>query len=391
MLNYLKCVVMPEGLKISAWLVVLFLLNADTIGRRDSAREVSAGSNLIRHEIQLIHPGISRTEPVERTLFEITDERGYSQAFYMNVETVVCGDSQCRIDTVRLYWTALGFFDRLVLPPGVDLEKAEGKAFDQEDYQKLNTILADKDCSLREVYKEEVVGSETTEGIDAIAGATIILNRNAYVEGAVWTCYTLWHWANGAVFSIIRGIAGSHFKSNDLLELLAGRENQQQVFALEEMMRRQLYEPEAIEAVRKTAAADDDQVAKLSIRYFEGAPPVVYFPVMAALLQGRDAKQRLRCLNSISSYPQPPPDGFHESISRLLPDWDDYPGINLWLRLLEQDDISSPVLLQNISLLMDRKDFIIARRVYWHLQGKELTPEQQQQLRVFEERYRERL
>ena len=62
----------------------------------------------------------------------------------MYVETVVCGDSQCKIDTVKIYWNALGYYDRLVVPFGVELEKAEGKKFDSKDYEKLNTILSNK-------------------------------------------------------------------------------------------------------------------------------------------------------------------------------------------------------------------------------------------------------
>ena len=122
------------------------------------------------------------------------EKEGAADQFYMDVKTVVCGDSQCRIDTVRIFWDELGMYDRLVLPKGIQLEKAEGEHFDQADYKKLDAILADKNCSLKEVYKEEVVGTEATEGVDGISGATIILNNKDYVKGAVWTCYTLWHW-----------------------------------------------------------------------------------------------------------------------------------------------------------------------------------------------------
>lgn len=382
---------MPDLLPLTVGFCLVILMSASQPEKSPSAGQSKLNNGLIRHEIWIKHPGISVSEAVKQDLFEMVNQQDRSEEFYMNVETVVCGDAQCRLDTVRIYWTDLGIFSRLELPPDVALEKAEGKAFEQQDYRKLYTILANKDCSLKNVYKEEVVGSESTEGIDAVSGATIMLNRNDYIEGAVWTSYTLWHWVNGAAVPIIRKIAAAHFSAQELVEMLSTQETVRQIFALEEIIRRNLYEPEIIGAVREAAAAGNQQLAKLGIQYFEGAPASIFFQAMESLLRDCKPTQRLRYLKAISAYRPVPPDGFYTSLTALLYTWEDYPSIHSLLRVLEQKDVSAAPVLQNVVSLLGRQDFIIARSAYWFLQGKSLSPEQDRQLQAFYKKYHNRL
>lgn len=346
--------------------------------------------NTTRHTVQINHPGISLTESTERTLFEIKNEQGHSKEFYMNVETVVCGDSHCRIDTIQIYWDALGFFDRLVLPMGVELEKAEGEHFKQSDYNKLNTILANKNCSLKDVYKEEVVGTETTEGIDAYSGATIILNTNDYVEGAVWTCYTLWHWANGDIFSIIRNITSEHLSIDDLVVLLKKENTAEKIFGLEQMINHKYYQPQVINLILESAPNSNYKFSKLTIEYFKSSPSL-YFDSMKNLIKSGNQKQRLLYLNSVLETKKNAPTDFYESISQLLPKWNDYPSVNSFLTILENKNISIPSINQSIITLLDKENFVIARRAFWFLQNQNLNPKQQEKIRSFQNKNNERL
>ena len=56
----------------------------------------------IEHHIKVIHPGVSTSEPLERILLEVKNPQKETVEFYMEVETVLCSDDQCRIDVVRI-------------------------------------------------------------------------------------------------------------------------------------------------------------------------------------------------------------------------------------------------------------------------------------------------
>lgn len=345
----------------------------------------------IAHSIEVRHPGISTTETVSCTLYELTDDQGFSKSFYMDVATVVCGDAQCRIDTIRIYWTALGYYDRLVIPAGISLEKAEGQHFEQEDYEKLNSILADKDCSLKAVYKEEVVGTESSDGIDAITGATIILNNQDYVKGAVWTCYTLWHWANGDVYEIIRNIAGEHLATTDLLEQLAKQPIEYHFFAAEQFIQRQTYHPKVITAMKRNVFANHYPLTKLTIEYFEKATPPVYYETILEWLKSNQQKQRTLFLSSLLRNSDQIPNDFLSSLALAATNWDDYPSVHLFLSLLEEKPVVSLQTMETISNLLDHQNFIIARRAYWFLTEQVLSTSLQQKMKLFYQQEHDRL
>lgn len=353
-------------------LLFCLVVNAKTFSTQN------APSTIIPHSIQIKHLGISLTEKIEQTLFEVKNEKGQSEAFYMDVETVVCGDAQCKIDIIRVFWDELGFYSHLVLPAKVELEKADGKHFDQKDYDKLDEILANKKGSLKDVYKEEVVGSESSDGVDGISGATIILNTNDYVAGAVWTCYTLWHWTNGDIYSIIRNITSDNLSRDDLMVLFKNDSTKEKVFALEQMSRRELHQPEVVELVVENAPSNNYELTKLTIDYIENTSDTIFAEAIQTLLQQSTSKQRTPYLNALSTTKHPLPTSFWESISAFLTNWNDYPSINQLLNLLAQNKVVSASILNEMIGLLKQEDFILARRAYWFLEEQTLNQQQQQ-------------
>ena len=345
----------------------------------------------IRHQVKLIHPGVSLSDSMERTLVQIKRDQGQADLFYMNVETVVCGDAQCRIDTVRLFWNELGLYHNLKIPEGVALEKAEGKTFTKEDYEKLDHILADKNCSLRDVYKEEIVGRESTEGVDAITGATIVLHTKDYVKGAVWTCYTLWHWVNSDVQKIIRSIHGDELSAEQFSGYLKNENIAFKIFALEQMIRRKIYSEVLNELVLEQAPFDDHQLHKLIIKFVESLPNQIYYSDLQALIKCENHKLRLLCLNTLRDSPKEIPEDFFSQLSAQVFSWNSYQEIDLILNLASGKSLSSPAFVQQVIALLDNKNFLIARRAYWYLQGEPLSKEQESKLKTFQFEHKHRL
>ena len=63
------------------------------------------------------------------------------------------------------------------------------------------------------------------EEIDGISGATPKSISNAIVEGAVYTCYTIWHLANGYIRDHIQKLTDSICTSESLLDKLVTGDN----------------------------------------------------------------------------------------------------------------------------------------------------------------------
>lgn len=360
------------GIKKMMLLPFLLILGLATMAVVDTSE--------IKHSIQVIHPGISLTDSVACTLVEVQEESGGVE-FYMEVETVVCGSNDCRVDLIRVYWDELGNYLRIVLPPGVELEKTGGKAFNQEDYQKLDAILSRKESPLADLFKEEVVGTVAGEGVDALSGATIQLDKEAYIQGAVWTTYTLWHWVHGNTRQIIRNIRGGAHSLQQFLQFLE-RPDQYAPFAVEQLTRLENYDSLTWKAVLNATLGNRD-LTKLSLAYWSEAPPTIFEEASLALIANSVKEDRLRYLSNIQAYPMTLPAAFYDQLAELLPGFDSYEEVHFTLRILEALDNTSPGILRQVMHLLKNDNFLIARRAYWMLVDQPVSAVQQRELEDF--------
>lgn len=344
-----------------------------------------------RYEIQVLHPGIDLTEPVAKTLVRSSCNLEEPTEFYMDVESVVCGDSQCRIDVIRMYWDELGFYKRLELPSDVELEKAAGASFSAADYQKLDSILSDRKSTLKDVQKYEVTGSETSEGVDALSGATIALDTKSYVKGAVWTCYTLWHWANGNTTNAIRNLTGDSMTVDAFENYLKEESLEHKMFALEQLIRLKHQNAKTIEAILQLTSTKNQKLQKRIIEYVEQLPNDHYFKSIEYLLDTKNDKLALLALRSLLESETIPSKEHCNSLSNRLSNWDSYQQIDLFLNILEKKDSISQKIIGYIFPLLERSDFLIARRAYWFLSKQELSTQEKNKLQTFYTKNSEKL
>lgn len=331
-------------------------------------------------EVEIIHPGIGQ-EPVSKKLVQShckSDELYY----YMDVESVVCGDQQCRIDTVRIFWDELGFYKSMEVRSEYELEKKAGMSFDNTDYLKLDKILKDRESGLKEAFADEIVANQSGNGVDATSGATINLHNKDYVKGAVWTCYTLWHWVNGDAYEIIRNLSGKSLSADELRTYLSSDSCQWKIFALEQLIRRKNYKSETIQLVLRTRVLDNHW-GNLVVDYIKELPSDSFFMAISSLLQADYIDNKLLYLDTLLKTEKSPPIGYFDKLSYLLLDWNSYPLINSFLNILENKDIQSPEISARIIQLLKNKNFLIARRAYWFLKDQNLTTSQRRDLDNF--------
>ncbi len=356
------------------WSILVFIIGHLTFK--------SDQTTTIHHNIKVIHPGISRTDPVDCVLVETRNAHGKPISFSMKVQSVVCGDSQCRIDMVQIVWDPIGRYQRFSLAPGVALEKAKGANFTEKDYEKLHTILANATSPLKEVYKEEVVGTVGSEGIDALSGETIILDKTAYVKGAVWTCYSLWHWVHGSVQNKIRAITGKSFSLKQLTTNLKNEDKAFQYYALEQLGQRKTYTQQYTEQVR-SAIKKNPALMEVGLLYFQEAPRTIFEENIVQLLNFSEAKNRELCLQRVFQYKEDLSASFLKRLIKALRSSSSFKEIHMLLTILRDRKGASQELTNDLFPFLENDNFLIARGIYWFLSEQKLTHNQKGKLHSF--------
>ncbi|GAB3273441.1 hypothetical protein GCM10027347_45840 [Larkinella harenae] len=159
--------------------------------------------------------------------------------FFRNVFTPVCLTGECKPVYINFYWDLLGNYLRFDFPPREVLTKMDHKEFKPEDYEKLQRILSNSNSLLNDVAMEDLVGKGTenlADSVDAKAGATLKTVKNEVIDGAVYTCYTLWHLAHGPVVNEMQKITET-YRTDDLLHQFLNSDNHHyQYWAMERVM-----------------------------------------------------------------------------------------------------------------------------------------------------------
>ncbi|RRB07773.1 hypothetical protein [Larkinella rosea] len=167
------------------------------------------------------------------------DDAGHPAYFFRNIFTPVCLTGECKPVYINFYWDLVGNYLRYDFPPGEVLTKMDHKEFKQEDYDKLQDILSRPNSLLKDVAMNDLVGKGTenlADSVDAKAGATLKTVKNEVIDGAVYTCYTLWHIANGYVIDEIRRIMETYRDESLLHRFLSSTNHYYQYWAMERVI-----------------------------------------------------------------------------------------------------------------------------------------------------------
>lgn len=349
-----------------------------------------AGDTTIVHNVNLLHPGINFIKKQNTDLIEVQDNTHRAVEYYMDVSSVLCEDHLCKVVTVRLFWDKLGFYKKFDMPFGVELEKAEGKLFTTADYQKLHAILQDRSSPLKEYYRNVVTNDHGSENLDTVTGASSTIDENAVVKGASWTCCTLWHWANGNVFNVIRRISGKELSENELLSLFTKETEVYKRFVLEELIRRKNYNTDIVQAVLQQAKSSPNLVKKI-IDYIENADDLVYFPSIKQLYNEANAPEKILYLTSLFETKKAlQPDDKTWVTAQLSPTLS-YQELLLLFKIIENKQAISPATIEKTMDLLSNPSFLVARSAYWFLNTKTLSDKQLKIMEKFKKENEDRL
>lgn len=125
------------------------------------------------------------------------------EKYTSNIMAPVCEEGICYNVNVVFNWNLIGEFINFQVQPYDPLTKLDHKPFTLGDYAKLQSILTNHDLVFTGLAADKLV-VKAEETVDGYSGATIEAIKNEVIDGALFTCYTLWHIANGAVVDSIR-------------------------------------------------------------------------------------------------------------------------------------------------------------------------------------------
>lgn len=341
-------------------------------------------------DVRILHPGISESDSVEMLLAQVVLNKEVMY-YFMDVKSVVCGDKYCKIDQVRIYWDPFGIYDTIQLEENVDLEKAKGLPFSEQDYNQLNSILADQNSLLRELTKHEITGKLPGDGFDAVSGATYPLPHGTCVKGSAWTTYTLWHWVNNNdVVTKIRDLSGDLFDLADFHTLLESGNKAERNFVFEQLIRLKQFDSKTV-SLSLPAMERSIEDLKSGLDYLEYCNPSHYEHGMINLINESNSRGKIYCYNTVLNAEKPLPGTFILELARCATNSDSYQEIDLFFRLLERKNKGTTEIHQLILPLLESTNFLIARRAYYYLSKQELTRKQERSIGAFKRRHSEKL
>ena len=331
-------------------------------------------------------------------LYEYIDDEDVTRYFRREIFTCVCTDTSCMPVRLRLYWDVIGDFLGYELPEGVELEKTDDDVFTKEDYEKLTEVLHNPVSTLNTYRIDELVSKteeDDTDSTDGTTGATVMAIKNAVVENAVYTTYTLWHIVYGETRSKIRELVAQRQDTSFLLHMLNSAKSSYRLWAIDQIKARRLLQDQHFypviidilngkdEAVAKWALdsfeKDDLIVSKIQYdlyRVFDGSSVSMKFNTLRKLSQAETLNQ--------------------EIIIKLLEDFiENNLGPGIFTHIMDLTaNIKKPneLLLSKLISLLSHPNFYVSRKVYMYLSALDnATASLQNELLKFRDAHQDRL
>jgi len=202
---------------------------------------------------------ITENDTLTYTLKLALDDSGRPQYFFRNIFTPVCYTNECKPVYVNFYWDLLGNYIRYDLPEGKILTKVDHDEFKPEDYEKLAEILSRPNSIFADLKMEDLMTKGTdslTNDVDAKTGATLKTIKNEVIDGAVYTCFTLWNIAYGKrIINEMKTISESYLNDEMLHNFLASSNYHYQYWGMEKVIGKN-------GAVKKGYDKDIEQIIK---------------------------------------------------------------------------------------------------------------------------------
>jgi hypothetical protein len=171
----------------------------------------------------VIYPFADKIDSLSgQEIYELRNEKDLPIWFCREFYKQVCLTGQCKLIHLWLFWDGAGNYLGIQLFKNEDLTKLEHDKFEAADYVKMDAILQDTSSILKTTKYEtltEEVKIKSNFQVDAYSGATKPSISQEVVNGAAYTCFTLWHTVYGATQVAISNILSKRMSQSYLTHL----------------------------------------------------------------------------------------------------------------------------------------------------------------------------
>lgn len=367
-----------------AALFLLALAASSSLAAPPSQRET--------HRVAIADPASESKTPRQLNVVLSKDGNGFPVEYALTFETSVCTDGQCRRVEVTMVWTATGHYERLRCPPDKPLTKDEHTPFTTEDYAKLDRILKSRDSILKSWtldYLEQPPA--VPDGVDAVSMPTPITVKDSVVQGAAYTTWTLWHWANGPIVPQLRAITNKHCTAAYLNHLLTSQDRKGTEYAIDYVTEHHPGDAQFVKSVSHVLEHGNRDQIRASLTFLSRA--ITDKQKLHAILVESCARVRPTDCPVILQELASQPDLEAATLEGLTDKLDKFPyyPVHLILKMLETRNFASTKTIDDVAALLEADNFFIARRAYEHLTRQNLDADTQKRVDAFRERNRDRL
>ncbi len=253
----------------------------------------------------------SASDSAQLEIHEIYDEGGLLEQYRVRVYTPICETDKCYEVELEFFCDPIGRFLRYDTLRGKELTKLDHIPFREIDYHKLQEILSNQNSILANYAKDELVSDTRVSEIDGFTGATILEVKESVIEGAVYSCYTLWHLAHGALVDSLRQRTAKDFTAALVDKLVDLNRQDVNYFLIEHLSENQFQEflPQVLQTIENGqgyypknalermpgSAVNSAMAQEFFARHF---PELDYF-TQVALLKQLDQEQLAESLSRV--------------------------------------------------------------------------------------------
>ncbi len=302
------------------------------------------------------------------TLFIHLNKNNTPVEYSRKIVVGVCMDSECRLVNIELFWNITGRYLGFELPENEFLSKTKHDPFNEAEYNRLHSLLADPLSALANYSLNELV-SETDSSktyIDAVSSATISAVLDYIVEGAVYTTYTLWHIVYGTTKCEIEKLTIENLNSELVLKILESDNFEDRIWVLNHISNKMEITPELQNNLLTIISGNDIYLAERSLNTLnpETLTDSIQIELMAIFNNADFLRKRL-----IISKLKETPILAGNVVTYLSSELETMNGslVKSTLELLKQHSINSEVVVIQIAELLKSENRYIAKQAFNYL------------------------
>lgn len=344
--------------------------------------------------VSLSDPVAPEAPPRQYEVVATSDGHGSPTGYRLTFQVNVCTDGQCRMVNITMYWDPLGFYQRLECPIDAPLTRREHDPFAPDDYRKLDRILKNRESILGRLPFDALVEQPEpgeADDLDGWSGATPQTVADSVVEGAAFTTWTLWHWANGEIVPHLRAATKQRATPKYLRQLLRSEDHREVYFALRHVLEQSSpggqFVDDAFHVMENTRQVEHVSLALELVSRAMSDQQALHGRLIAASTRMTTHTSR-PIIGYFAAQPELPAETL-EALSGILGELP-YFQVHRILLLLQKQE-SSTKIEANIARLLDHDDFFIARRASEHLLKQTPGDSTRRKLDAFRDKYRDRL